>query len=113
MRGSFVPKIVTTLSAYNRRQFVIVYGIVQKYGVDGLTAATLMAGVILVAMGIAKVGAMIKFSPHPGWRLPFVRVRPAARETAAGQACRVGDFPNRGVRNHPKDSDDAVHAMGL
>src|SRR3954467_6945893 len=32
---------------------VIVYGIVQKYGVDGLTVATLMAGVLLVIMGIA------------------------------------------------------------
>src|SRR2546423_7836039 len=34
---------------------VIVYGIVQKFGVDGLTVATLMAGFILLAMGIAKV----------------------------------------------------------
>jgi len=44
---------------------VIVYGIVQKYGIDGLTVATLMAGVILIGMGIAKLGAMIKFIPHP------------------------------------------------
>ena len=44
---------------------VIVYGIVQKYGIDGLTVATLMAGVILVGMGIAKLGTMIKFIPHP------------------------------------------------
>ena len=44
---------------------VIVYGIVQKYGIDGLTVATLMAGVILVAMGVAKLGTMIKFIPHP------------------------------------------------
>jgi sulfate permease, SulP family len=44
---------------------VIVYGIVQKYGVDGLTVATLMAGVILVAMGLARLGTMIKFIPHP------------------------------------------------
>ncbi|HEY3746909.1 MAG TPA: SulP family inorganic anion transporter [Gemmatimonadaceae bacterium] len=44
---------------------VIVYGIVQKYGIDGLTVATVMAGVILVVMGIAKLGTMIKFIPHP------------------------------------------------
>src|ERR1041385_3426827 len=44
---------------------VIVYGIVQKYGIDGLTVATLMAGVLLVIMGVAKLGAMIKFIPHP------------------------------------------------
>ena len=126
MRGSFVPKLVTVLSTYSRKQFgrdlvagvvvgivalplaiafaiasgvtpdrglwtaivggfiisalggskvqiggptgafvVIVYGIVQRYGIDGLTVATLMAGAILVVMGIAKIGAMIKFIPHP------------------------------------------------
>jgi SulP family sulfate permease len=44
---------------------VIVYGIVQKYGLDGLTVATLMAGVLLVVMGVAKFGSVIKFIPHP------------------------------------------------
>lgn len=44
---------------------VIIYGIVQKYGIDGLTVATLMAGVILIGMGVAKLGTMIKFIPHP------------------------------------------------
>src|SRR5215468_5752230 len=44
---------------------VIVYGIVQRYGIDGLTVATLMAGVLLVIMGFAKLGGVIKFIPHP------------------------------------------------
>ena len=44
---------------------VIVYGIVQKYGLEGLTVATLMAGVILLAMGFAKLGSVIKFVPTP------------------------------------------------
>jgi SulP family sulfate permease len=44
---------------------VIVYGIVQQYGIDGLTVATLMAGVILIVMGIAKLGDAITFIPHP------------------------------------------------
>jgi sulfate permease, SulP family len=44
---------------------VIVYGIVQQYGVDGLTIATLMAGVILIGFGLAKLGAAIKFIPFP------------------------------------------------
>ena len=44
---------------------VIVYGIVQKYGIDGLVVATIMAGVILVILGIAKLGSAIKFIPHP------------------------------------------------
>ena len=44
---------------------VIVYGIVQQHGVDGLLVATLMAGVILVAMGVMRLGVAIKFIPHP------------------------------------------------
>ena len=44
---------------------VIVYGIVQQYGVDGLTIATLMAGLILIGFGLAKLGAAIKFIPFP------------------------------------------------
>jgi sulfate permease, SulP family len=44
---------------------VIVYGIVQKYGIDGLVVATIMAGVILIILGVAKLGAAIKFIPHP------------------------------------------------
>ena len=44
---------------------VIVYAIVQKYGVEGLTVATLMAGVMLVIMGVARLGGAIKFIPHP------------------------------------------------
>jgi SulP family sulfate permease len=44
---------------------VIVYGVVQKYGYDGLAVATIMAGVMLVAMGFARLGAVIKFVPYP------------------------------------------------
>ena len=44
---------------------VIVYGIVQVYGIDGLIVATFMAGIMLVIMGIARVGVIIKFIPHP------------------------------------------------
>ncbi|HET7789774.1 MAG TPA: SulP family inorganic anion transporter [Gemmatimonadales bacterium] len=44
---------------------VIVYGIVQRYGVEGLTVATLMAGVILIVMGLARFGGAIKFIPYP------------------------------------------------
>ena len=44
---------------------VIVYGIVQEYGVDGLTVATIMAGLMLIAFGLAKLGAAIKFIPFP------------------------------------------------
>ena len=44
---------------------VIVYGIVQRYGVEGLTVATLMAGCILVVFGLARMGGVIKFIPYP------------------------------------------------
>ncbi len=44
---------------------VIVYGIVQEHGVNGLIIATFMAGVMLVIMGFARLGSVIKFIPHP------------------------------------------------
>ncbi|HET9454708.1 MAG TPA: sulfate permease [Gemmatimonadaceae bacterium] len=44
---------------------VIVYGIVQKHGYDGLALATIMAGVMLIIFGIAKFGAVMKFIPQP------------------------------------------------
>ena len=44
---------------------VVVYAIVQQHGVDGLLLATLMAGVILIAFGVARFGAVIKFIPYP------------------------------------------------
>jgi SulP family sulfate permease len=44
---------------------VIVYGIVQKYGYDGLVVATLLAGVMLIVMGLARMGALLKFIPYP------------------------------------------------
>lgn len=44
---------------------VIVYKIVQQHGVDGLILCSMMAGVILIAMGLARFGAVIKFIPYP------------------------------------------------
>ena len=44
---------------------VIVYGIIQQFGVNGLVLATLMAGIILIIMGFARFGSIIKFIPHP------------------------------------------------
>ncbi|MGH9441134.1 MAG: SulP family inorganic anion transporter [Thermoanaerobaculia bacterium] len=44
---------------------VIVYGIVQKYGTDGLAVCTLLAGALLVVMGLARLGGAIKFIPYP------------------------------------------------
>ena len=44
---------------------VIVYGILQQFGMAGLLTATIMAGIILVLMGLFKFGAFIKFIPYP------------------------------------------------
>ena len=44
---------------------VIVYGIVQKFGVEGLAIATVLAGVMLILMGVLKLGTIIKFIPYP------------------------------------------------
>lgn len=44
---------------------VIVAGVVAKYGIAGLTIATLLAGVLLVVMGLLKLGDVIKFIPYP------------------------------------------------
>lgn len=44
---------------------VIVYGVIQHYGISGLTAATIIAGVLLVLLGVFKLGTVIKFIPYP------------------------------------------------
>lgn len=44
---------------------VIIYGIIQQYGEAGLIVATLMAGVMLILLGVFKLGAVIKFIPYP------------------------------------------------
>ena len=49
----------------HRRFYCNVYGIVQIHGVNGLIIATFMAGVMLIIMGFARLGSVIKFIPHP------------------------------------------------
>lgn len=44
---------------------VIIYGIIQQYGIDGLMVATMMAGILLIILGIFKLGTIIKFIPYP------------------------------------------------
>src|SRR5688572_29750654 len=83
---------------------VIVAGVVDKYGYSGLALATLMAGVILIVMGIAKLGAMIKFIPYPvttGFTAGIAVV------IAAGQ---IKEF--FGLTVHGKVPADFVHQLG-
>ena len=44
---------------------IIVYGIIQQYGMQGLTVATLMAGVFLILLGVLQLGTIIKYIPYP------------------------------------------------
>ena len=44
---------------------VLVYGVVQQYGYEGLALATMMAGALLILMGVARLGSVIKFMPYP------------------------------------------------
>lgn len=44
---------------------VIVYGIIQNFGIEGLAIATVIAGIILLVMGALKLGTVIKFIPYP------------------------------------------------
>ncbi|MDX8339332.1 SulP family inorganic anion transporter [Draconibacterium sp. IB214405] len=44
---------------------VIVYGIVQQYGINGLIISTVLAGIILIVFGVLKLGTLLKFIPHP------------------------------------------------
>ena len=44
---------------------VIIYGIIQQHGLGGLMIATIMAGIILILIGVFKLGNVIKFVPYP------------------------------------------------
>lgn len=44
---------------------IIVYGIIEQYGIDGLIISTVMSGVILILFGLLKLGALLKYFPYP------------------------------------------------
>ncbi len=44
---------------------VVVYGIIQVYGINGLIIATFMAGILLILLGLARLGTVIQFIPYP------------------------------------------------
>ncbi len=44
---------------------VIIYGIIQEYGLEGLAVATIMAGAFLVLLGLFRLGTIIRFIPYP------------------------------------------------
>ena len=44
---------------------IIIYGVIQQYGMEGLAIATLMAGVFLIMFGVLHLGTIIKYIPYP------------------------------------------------
>ena len=44
---------------------VIVFGVLQQYGLDGLMISTILAGVMLIVFGLLKLGTLLKYIPHP------------------------------------------------
>ena len=76
---------------------VIVYGIIQQYGLGGLMIATLMAGVLLVLMGLCRLGNVIKFVPYP------VVVGFTGGIALTLLSTQVNDFFGLGLTNVPAD----------
>lgn len=76
---------------------VIVYGIIQTYGLEGLAIATFMAGLILVLMGCFRLGSIIKFIPYP------IVVGFTSGIALTIFATQVKDLLGLGVENVPAD----------
>ena len=85
---------------------VIVYGIVQKYGYDGLVVATLIAGVLLIIMGLARMGAFLKFIPYP------VTVGFTAGIALIISSSQVSDFLGLKIEKVPADFVEKWTAYG-
>jgi SulP family sulfate permease len=85
---------------------VIVYGIVQKYGYDGLVVATLIAGVLLIVMGLARMGAFLKFIPYP------VTVGFTAGIALIISSSQVSDFLGLKIEKVPADFVEKWIAYG-
>ncbi len=63
--ASFLGGCSVQVSGPTGAFIVIVYGIIQKFGLEGLLVSTIMAGVILLVLGFLKLGSVIKFMPYP------------------------------------------------
>lgn len=89
---------------------VIVYGIIEKYGVAGLLTATIMAGIFLMLMGLLKFGAFIKFIPYP------VTTGFTSGIAVVLFSTQINDFLGMGLTNLPGDFfakwDVYLHSLG-
>ncbi|MCM2265212.1 MAG: sulfate permease [Desulfuromonadales bacterium] len=85
---------------------VIVYGIVEKYGYDGLATATLLAGGLLIAMGLARLGTVIKYIPYP------VTVGFTAGIALIIMVGQIRDFFGLSMEKVPSEFIEKVEAFG-
>lgn len=76
---------------------VIVYGIVQQYGINGLLISTFMAGIILMIMGFSQMGSIIKFIPYP------VVIGFTSGIAVVIFSSQVNDFLGLSIKNVPAD----------
>lgn len=81
---------------------VIVYGIIREYGMSGLIAATLMAGIILMIMGFARLGSVIRYVPFP------VTVGFTAGIALTILTGQINDFTGMGIASVPADFVDKI-----
>ena len=100
---------------------VLVYAVVQRHGIDGMALATLIAGLLLVLMGLARLGTVIQFVPYPvtcrrrgcatsRWTSPVSRARAASTRRwrrSAGTSSPGGSRTRRcpsAASSHPAPS---------
>lgn len=76
---------------------VIVYGIIANFGLEGLAIATFMAGLILVALGVFRLGTVIKFIPYP------IVVGFTAGIALTIFSTQINDFFGLGLKNVPSE----------
>lgn len=76
---------------------VIVYNIIATYGLEGLAIATFMAGLILVVLGIFRLGTVIKFIPYP------IVVGFTAGIALTIFSTQINDFFGLGLKNVPSE----------
>lgn len=76
---------------------VIIYGIIQQHGITGLMIATIMAGILLIVMGLCKLGNVIKFVPYP------VVVGFTGGIALTIFSTQMNDFFGLGIENIPAD----------
>ncbi|HIJ78894.1 MAG: sulfate permease [Desulfobulbaceae bacterium] len=87
---------------------IVVFSIVHDFGYQGLAIATMMAGVIMIAMGLARLGAVIKFIPYP-MTVGFTSGIAILIATTQIKAFLGLDFPDKSAHFIARISEYAAH----